>query len=80
MTRNQKVSKIKVISTIVSLIVFVVLIVNADKLSSSSEVVGYINPAFVGDSGRDVTINMDTLSISVDENDDIAVVQYIIQD
>jgi hypothetical protein len=70
----------KIISTVASLVVLVVLIANADKLSSSSDEVGYINPAFVGDSGKDVTINMDTLSISVDENDDTAVVQYIVQE
>ncbi|MDR0650346.1 MAG: LysM peptidoglycan-binding domain-containing protein [Candidatus Peribacteria bacterium] len=80
MTRNQKVSKLKVFSTVIALVVLVVLIANADKLGSSSEVVGYINPAFVGDSGRDVTINMNNLSISVDERDDTAVVQYIVQE
>jgi hypothetical protein len=57
-----------------------VLIVNADKLSSSPEVIGYINPAFLGDSGNDVVINMDKLSINVDETDDTAVVQYIVQE
>jgi LysM repeat protein len=80
MTRNQKVSKVKVFSTIIALIIFVVLIVNADKLNSSKEVMGYINPAFVGDSGRDTTINMDAISININETDDIAVVQYIVQE
>ncbi|MDR2189916.1 MAG: LysM peptidoglycan-binding domain-containing protein [Candidatus Peribacteria bacterium] len=80
MTRNQKVSKVKIVSTIMALIVLVVLIANADKLSSSSDVVGYINPAFIGDSGKDVTINMNNLSIAVDEKDDTAVVQYIVQE
>ncbi|MDR2416487.1 MAG: LysM peptidoglycan-binding domain-containing protein [Candidatus Peribacteria bacterium] len=80
MTRHQKVSKLKVFSTVIALVVLIVLIVNADKLNSSSKVVGYINPAFLGDSGKDVTINMNNLSISVDERDDTAVVQYIVQE
>lgn len=60
--------------------VFVLLIVNADKISYGNNDVGYINPAFIGDSKRDVTIDMDALSISVDETDDTAVVQYIVQE
>lgn len=40
---------------------------------------GYINPAFVGDSGRDVTIHMDTFQTTIDETDDGVVVQYIVQ-
>ena len=80
MTRHQKVSKAKLVGTIVTLIIFVVLIVNADKLSSSPEAIGYINPAFLGDSGNDVTINMDKLSINVNESNDTAVVQYIVQE
>ncbi|MDR0860087.1 MAG: LysM peptidoglycan-binding domain-containing protein [Candidatus Peribacteria bacterium] len=40
---------------------------------------GYINPAFVGDSGKDVTINMDTFKTTIDETDDGVVVQYIVQ-
>lgn len=79
MTRHQKVSKVKIVGTIATLLVFIVLIVSADKLSSSPEAMGYVNPAFLGDSGNDVTINMNTLSINVDETNDIAVVQYIVQ-
>jgi len=58
----------------------VLLIVNADKLSSSPDTIGYVNPAFLGDSGNDVTINMNKLSINVNESNDTAVVQYIVQE
>jgi LysM repeat protein len=61
-------------------VLFVLLIVNADKISYGNNDVGYINPAFVGDSKSDVTIDMNALSISVDETDDTAVVQYIVQE
>jgi len=61
-----------------ALLIFVLLIVNADRLASNSDI-GYINPVFVGDSKKDVTINMDALSISVDASDDTAVVQYVVQ-
>ena len=68
----------KIAVTVVSLIVFIVLIVNADKIGSSNDL-SYINKVFVGDSKNDVTIKMDTMIISVDEQDDLAVVQYIVQ-
>jgi surface antigen len=55
------------------------LIANADRLTTSASDMGYINPAFVGDSGKDVTINMDTFKTTIDETDDGVVVQYIVQ-
>ena len=78
MTRNHRVSKVKLFGAIVSLVVFVVLIANADKLNSSPDM-GYINPAFVGDGGKDVTINIDTIQTTIDETEDGVVVQYIVQ-
>ena len=78
MTRNRKVSRVKIGSAMAALLIFVLLIVNADRLASNSDI-GYINPVFVGDSKKDVTINMDALSISVDASDDTAVVQYVVQ-
>ncbi|MDR0608191.1 MAG: LysM peptidoglycan-binding domain-containing protein [Candidatus Peribacteria bacterium] len=80
MTRNHQVSKAKIIGTIVSLVVFVVLIANADKLTSTASDMGYINPAFVGDGGKDVTINMDTFKTTIDDTDEGAIVQYIVQE
>jgi LysM repeat protein len=82
MTRNQKVNKLKVVFTVMCLAVFVVLIVNANKLSSTTEAMGYINPAFIGNSNSDTTINMDTCdTCSIDINkDDTAVVYYIVRE
>lgn len=39
-----------------------------------------MNPAFVSDSTKGVAINLDAMSISMDETTDLAVVQYIVQD
>jgi surface antigen len=57
-----------------------VLIANADKLTSTASDMGYINPAFVGDSEKDVTINMDTFKTTIDDTDEGAIVQYIVQE
>ncbi|MDR0282267.1 MAG: LysM peptidoglycan-binding domain-containing protein [Candidatus Peribacteria bacterium] len=78
MTKNHKVSKTKIIVTIMFLVAFIILIVNADKIGSSNDL-SYINKVFVGDSKKDVTIQMDTMIISFDEQDELAVVQYIVQ-
>ena len=40
----------------------------------------YVNPSFVSYWSRDVAINLDAMSVSMDETTDLAVVQYIVQD
>ena len=58
---------------------FGVLVSVADKLSTPADL-GYVNPAFVSDSSREVAINLDAMSVSMDETSDMAVVQYIVQE
>jgi len=58
---------------------FGVLVSVADKLSTPNDL-GYVNPAFVSDSSKEVVINLDAMSVSMDETNDMAVVQYIVQE
>jgi len=39
-----------------------------------------MNPTFVSDWSKDVAINLDAMSVSLDESTDLAVVQYIVQE
>ena len=80
MTRNQGVSKIKLFGAIASLAILVTLLFATASNTSTSPDKGYINPAFVGDGGKDVTINMDTLTTTFDETADGVVVHYIVQE
>ena len=78
MTRTRKVSKIRIFLTIVCLLVFGVLVSVADRCCSPADM-QYVNPTFVSDGSKDVAINLDAMSVSM-ETDDIAVVQYIVQE
>lgn len=40
----------------------------------------YVNPSFVSYWSKDVAINLDAMSVSMDETTDLAVVQYIVQE
>lgn len=79
MTRTHQVSKSRIFLTITCLFIFGVLICLADKCSTTTEL-QYVNPAFVSDRSKDVAINLDAMSVSMDETTDLAVVQYIVQD
>ena len=79
MTRTRKVRKSKVILTITCLIMFAVLVTVADRFTTASDL-EYVNSTFVSDSSRDVSINLDAMSVSMDETTDLAVVQYIVQE
>lgn len=79
MTRTRKVSRGRVIFTIACLIIFGALVSVADKCTNSTDL-EYINPNFVWDWSKDVVINLDAMSISMDETTDLAVVQYIVQE
>jgi len=78
MTRTHKVSKIRIFLTIACLIIFGVLVSVADRCCSPTDL-QYVNPTFVSEWSKDVSINLDATSISM-EAEDIAVVQYIIQE
>lgn len=78
MTRRKQVNKGKIFGAFASMILFVIVIANADKLSPSEEQ-GYINPAFIGEGNAIPTINMDALSISIDDTEEGTVIQYIVQ-
>ncbi len=79
MTRTHKVSKIRIFLTIACLLVFGVLVSVADRCCSPADL-QYVNPTFVSDWSKDVAINLDAMSISMDETTDLAVVQYIVQE
>ncbi len=79
MTRTHKVSKGKIILTIACLLIFGVLVSVADRCTTSTDL-EYISPVFVADWSRDVAINLDAMSVSMDEINDVAVVQYIVQE
>lgn len=79
MTRTRKVSKIRIFLTIACLLVFGVLVSVADRCCSPAEL-QYVNPTFVSNWSKDVAINLDAMSISMDDTNDIAVVQYIVQE
>ena len=79
MTRTHKVSKIRIFLTIACLLIFGVLVSVADRCCTPVDL-QYVNPTFVSDQNRDVSINLDAMSISMDETTDLAVVQYIVQE
>ena len=79
MTRTHKVSKTRIFLTIACLLIFGVLVSVADRCSSPADLT-YINPTFVSDSSKDVAINLDAMSVSMDDTSDAAVVQYIVQE
>ena len=79
MTRTRKVRKSKVILTITCLIMFAVLVTVADRFTTASDL-EYVNSTFISDSSKDVSINLDAMSVSMDETTDLAVVQYIVQE
>ena len=79
MTRTHKVSKLRIFLTIACLFIFGVLVTVADRYCSPADL-QYVNPTFVSNWSRDVAINLDAMSISMDETTDLAVVQYIVQD
>jgi len=79
MTRTHKVSKIRIFLTIACLLIFGVLVSVADRCCTPVDL-QYVNPTFVSDQTRDVSINLDAMSISMDETTDLAVVQYIVQE
>jgi hypothetical protein len=77
MTRTHKVGKFRIFLTIACLLIFGVLVAVADRCCSSTDL-QYVNPTFVSNLSNDVAINLDAMSISM-ETEDIAVVQYIVQ-
>ena len=79
MTRTHKVSKTRIFLTIACLLIFGVLVSVADRCSSPADLT-YMNPTFVSDWSKDVAINLDAMSVSLDESTDLAVVQYIVQE
>jgi len=79
MTRTRKVSKRKIFLTIACLIIFGVLVSVADRCSSPADL-QYVNPSFISNSSREVAINLDAMSVSMDDAGDAAVVQYIVQE
>ena len=79
MTRTHKVSKIRIFLTIACLLIFGVLVAVADRYCSPADL-QYVNPTFVSNWSKDVAINLDAMSISMDETTDLAVVQYIVQE
>ena len=79
MTRTRKVSKRKILLTIACLIIFGVLVSVADRCSSPTDL-QYVNPTFVSNGSREVAINLDAMSVSMDDSWDAAVVQYIVQE
>ena len=78
MTRTHKVSKIRIFLTIACLLIFGVLVSVADRCCSPADL-QYVNPTFVSNWSKDVAINLDAMSISM-ESEDVAVVQYIVQE
>ena len=78
MTRTHKVSKGRIFLTIACLLIFGVLVSVADKCSTPVDLT--INPTFVSDWSKDVSINLNAMSISMDDANDAAVVQYIVQE
>ena len=78
MTRTHKVSKSRIFLTIACLLIFGVLVSVADRCSTPMDL-QYVNPTFVSDWSKDVAINLDAMSISM-ESEDVAVVQYIVQE
>ncbi len=79
MTRTRKVSKTRIFLTILCLLIFGVVVSVADKCCTPVDL-QYVNPTFVSDISKDVSINLDAMSVSMDETNDTAVVQYIIQE
>ena len=79
MTRTHKVSKGKIFLTIACLLIFGVLVSVADRCTTTTDLES-MNPVFVGNWSNDVAINLDAMSVSMDEVNDIAVVQYIVQE
>ena len=61
------------------LLIFGVLVVVADRCASPAEL-QYVNQNFVSGGSKDVSINLDAMSISMDDTNDAAVVQYIVQE
>ena len=61
------------------MLVFGVLVSVADRCCSPADL-QYVNPSFVSDWSKDVAINLDAMSISMDDTSDMAVVQYIVQE
>ena len=78
MTRTHKVSKLRIFLTIACLLIFGVLVTVADRYCSPADL-QYVNPTFVSEWSKDVAINLDAMSISM-ESEDVAVVQYIVQE
>ena len=79
MTRTRKVSKRKIFLTIACLFIFGALVALADRYSTASDL-SYVNPSFVSSESNKVAINLDAMSVSMDETTDFAVVQYIVQE
>ncbi|MBO7505375.1 hypothetical protein J6T66_04550, partial [bacterium] len=79
MTRTHKVSKTRIFLTIACLLIFGVLVSVADRCTTTTDLT-YMNPTFVSDSSKDVAINLNAMSISMDDTNDAAVVQYIVQE
>ena len=79
MTRTHKVSKLRIFLTIACLLIFGVLVSVADRCCSPADL-QYVNPTFVSNWSKEVAINLDAMSISMDETTDLAVVQYIVQE
>jgi len=79
MTRTHKVSKTRIFLTILCLLIFGVVVSVADRCCTPADL-QYVNPTFVSDTSKDVSINLDAMSVSMDETNDTAVVQYIVQE
>lgn len=68
----------KLCFTVVALFVFVIIVFNVNGRRESYKI-SYINPNFIGEWEKDITISMDALSVT-DETEDTAVVQYIVKE
>jgi len=78
MVHNRNVSKGKIIGTICVFIAFILIVVNVNKVETYQ--LSYVNPNFIGDWWKDVTISMDSLDISMDTEEETAVIQYIVKE
>lgn len=81
MTRNTKVSKTRILFTIMSIAFFIVIVVKADAFSNTVEgQTSSPNPNFIG-SGENQQIGINPDNINISENgDDSSVIYYIIQE
>ncbi|GHW02418.1 hypothetical protein AGMMS50249_2040 [candidate division SR1 bacterium] len=78
MTRRKQVSKWKITGITLGMLVFVLLITNADKLNVSSGM-DYVNPTFIGEGGPEAIIKVDEVATTIEETEDGAILWHIVQ-